>query len=134
MLVYNKGGGVLNMKKAKILALASVFVLGLSLVGCGNKKVEPGTYIAETAVNKAYAPTLSIFEDNTYQMNVGLGQYFKGTVEVKKDQLILKLEENVTYIENEALEEVTFTISDEDTIVINEEITDYVESGTEFNA
>lgn len=122
------------MKKMKRIAFTGMLLLGIFLMGCGKSKtVEAGTYYSEMATNIAYAPTLSVFEDNTYQMNLGMGSYFKGTYKVEDDQVTLTLEDNASNLADEDIDDITFTINDEDTLVINCDIPMYVDDGTEFN-
>lgn len=121
------------MKRKKLLAYVSIFLLGISLMGCGKEKtLKAGTYYSEMANSIPYAPTLAIFEDDTYQMNLGMGSYFKGSYQIKEDQVTLILEDNASDLAKEDIEDITFTISDEKTLILNCDIPTYADDGTKF--
>lgn len=129
------------MKRIKLRAAAMLCIcmLSVSLVGCGTEKEEKkasliGTYTAEVSEDMAYCPTLSLFEDGTYQFNVGMGNYFKGTYQVTDGKIELSLSENASKLSDEDISDVVFTKSDnEEQLLIQNEIKGYVPSNTAFS-
>lgn len=124
------------MKRAKILATACMFVCCISFAGCGSKKtVSEGTYIAERAIDPAYYPTLSILEDNAFQFNLGMGSFVKGTYKVDEDEVILTVNDNNSDLTEDEANDITFSIGEEENqLILDTELTGYVESGTVFCA
>lgn len=124
------------MKRAKILAIACIFVFCISLTGCGSKKtVSEGTYIAESAIDPAYYPTLSILEDNAFQFNIGMGAFVKGTYKVDEDKVILTVTDNNSNLTEDEANDITFSIGEEEKqLILDLDIDGFVESGTVFRA
>lgn len=122
------------MKSKKIISLLMVMLLTVSLVGCGKKdKIEYGTYTSKDESVKAYPPTISLFEDGTYQFNLVVGSYFSGTFEVKEGTLTLTMDNNASKFADDVIKELTFTIdTDAKEITIDQELPEYVTSGTIF--
>ena len=121
--------------KVKIVAIMCMFILTVSLAGCKTEKKEPlyGTYKAEVSDDVQYCPTVSLFEDKTFQFNVGMGNYFKGTYTEADGKIELTLTENASKISDEEVSNVAFTKSEgKEKLVIQSEISGYVPSNTVF--
>ena len=124
------------MKRAKILAIACVFVFCISLTGCGsNKTISEGTYVAESAIDPAYYPTLSILEDNAFQFNLGMGAFVKGTYKVDDDEVNLTVTDNNSNLTEDEVNDIKFSIGEEEKqLILDSDIDGFAESGTIFSA
>lgn len=123
------------MKSKKIMSMLLVMLLALSLVGCGGKKnkIEYGTYTSQDESVEAYPPTISLFEDGTFQFNLVVGSYFSGTYEVEDGILTLTMDNNASKFADEEIQVLSFNVdSKTDELASNQNISDFIKEGTVF--
>lgn len=123
--------------KTKLLAIVCIVVLCFSFTGCNGKDKKDettGTYTAETAEDEAYLPTLSLFDDDTYQFNLSMGSYFKGTYTKEDDKVELTLTENASKAADEDVKTITLDFNEKELqLTLEQDIKGFLKSGTVFN-
>ena len=129
------------MKKQRIrnVAILCIMALCCSLAGCRKtdkdvKSEHVGTYRAEESTDPSYGVTLSLLEDNTYQFNLGMSNYFKGDYVITEEKLVeLTLTENASKLSDEAISSITLKQSDKKgQLVLENGLDGYVAAGTAF--
>lgn len=123
--------------RTKLLFMVCIVVLCFSFTGCGSGKGKKndtaGTYTAQTTEDEAYNPNLSLFEDNTYQFNLSVGSYFKGTYVEKNDQLVLTLTDNASKVADNEITSLTLDYDKENSqFTLTQEIPGFVKPNTIF--
>ncbi|SES93508.1 hypothetical protein [[Clostridium] polysaccharolyticum] len=129
----------MKKQRKRIVAILCIMALCCSLAGCKKKEKDvrsehTGTYRAEESADPAYPVSLSLLEDNTYQFNLGMSNYFKGDYAITEENVVnLALTENASKLSDEAIKSITLKQGEKKgQLVLEKGLDGYVAAGTVF--